>query len=175
MKNFKITNNISFFEATTTSKTALLKQNREAGLMILPKITLTAYALVEPVRHFVLGDKPIEVHSFFRSPILNGATKGSSTLSQHPRAEAIDWSRWGAETRAQCYEDFEKTRDFLIKHKVMFGQLIFEEADRGYSKVHWNHLSMGAPFRDLHRCGQILTMKDGKYTLIDKVDFEWWR
>ncbi len=57
----------------------------------------------------------------------------------------------------------------------MFGQLIFEEADRGYSKVHWIHMSLGAPFRDLSRCGEVLTMKDGKYKLIMRAPVaEWW-
>ncbi len=176
VKNFKVSDNIDFFEATTTNNRGLLLPNRKAGLMALPKIVATSYALIEPIREHVLDDEPIEIHSFFRSRTLNGATKGSSDRSQHPLGEAFDWSRWGAETHDECYRDFEYTRDFFIDNRIMFGQLIFEEADRGYSKVHWIHTSMGAPFRDLHRCGQILTMKDGKYTLIEKVNVEsWWR
>lgn len=175
MDNFRVAENIDFFETTHTNNAGLLGKNRTEGLLALPKIVLTANVLAQPIRKYVLGNTPIEIHSFFRGWSLNGQTKGSSSTSQHPKGEAFDWSRWGAETRDECYHDFEMTRDFLVEKRIVFGQLIFEECDRGYSKAHWIHTSMGAPFRDLHRCGQILTMKDGKFTMIEKIDFSWWK
>jgi len=175
IENFKISPNIWFNEATHTNNAALLTRNRQHGLVILPKLVLTAHVLIEPVRHYVLKDTPFEVHSFGRSLSLNAGTAGSSVISQHPLGEAVDWSPWGAESYEECYMTFLQTRKYFIDHKVMFGQLIFEEAARDYGRAQWIHMSMGTPFRDIRRCGDIKTMKDGKYKMLEKVDVsKWW-
>ncbi len=175
MINHKISEHISYFEATHTNKKELLDVNRRAGKDYLAAMAYTAQYLIEPVRHYVLNDTWFETHSLFRSQLLNEETPGSSPRSQHPKGEAVDCSPWGRETRDQCIQFFLDIKRLFIERKIMFGQLIFEEADRGYSKAWWVHMSCGAPFRDITRCGQILTMKNGEYKFVERVNVQdWW-
>ena len=175
INNFKVSEHFSFFETTRSNNTYLLEENRKAGLLILPKICLTINTYAETIREHVLKGKPLSIHSLMRCWLLNGQTKGSSNKSQHPKGEAMDWSRAGQETRAECWTDFEKTVELFKKKKIMFGTIIFEEVERDYGKAHWIHTALGAPFRDLARCGQVLHMKNGKFTLLERVDVaSWW-
>ncbi len=173
MEDFKVTDNFSFFEATRTSNQALVDINRTYGLTRLADIELTCY-LMEEIRCHVLSDHSTEVHSLTRAPSLNAKTFGSAKTSQHILAQACDWSPWGAESREECWRAFVLAKHYLTVDRIMFGQLIFEEAERFYGKVHWIHLSRGYPYRPLKNCGQIMTMKNGKYTLTHQAKVWTW-
>jgi len=68
---------------------------------------------------------------------------------------------------------FQKVLAAAKRGEIKFGQLIVEQAQRGYSKSIWIHISLGKPYRDPARCGEVLRMveKDGEqvYTLIERI------
>lgn len=164
----QLSEHFSFEELTATSNAALQDLNRLQAQAFLKPLTAVAETL-ERVRAF-LG-APISVHSGYRGPELNGATPGSSKTSQHMKGEAADFS---------CPAKFQETdegntalfaalKDFLATRSITFGQLIDEGCVRPYSRVVWIHLSLGAPWRDPARCGQLLRMRDGAFTSLGTV------
>ena len=166
MENFKLTDHFSFFEFTQTGNTALQDLNRQKGLAIKGK--LTAIAEVLEVLREELGH-PLEIHSAFRCAELNGATAGSSKTSQHMLGEAVDFSGPGQEDEAQIDAFWKKVLGILQKEGIAFGQLIKESAGRDHGRSNWVHLSLGAPHREVAKCGQVMTMRDGTYTLVKTV------
>jgi hypothetical protein len=56
---------------------------------LLPKAKLLAETIFEPVRE-ILGNQPLHVDSGFRCLALNALLPGSSSTSQHCKAEALD-------------------------------------------------------------------------------------
>lgn len=170
MKNFKLSPHFTFFEMTRTDRRGFLQENREKGLLRLSKLAYLAMVL-EGIRG-TLGT-PLRIHSAYRSDELNAAIGGART-SQHRKAEAVDWSPGSPlafRNRAIVLDAFERTVEALKRYRIMFGQIIFEEkSDRG-GATYWIHLSLGAPFRPLDRCGEVLRYKDGQYLAIDRVDF----
>lgn len=187
MDNFRITPNFTFFEATTTQNRKLLLRNREQGMRRIPKILLMCQ-LMERIRGG-LGDIPIDVHSLFRCLELNGATAGSSSRSQHTKAEACDWSPGGKESYETCLKAFRTTERYLVRNRIMFGQLCWEEKEGRYWvagkqktwRKWWIHTSLGYPLRPLERCGEVLTYKKGlddkkgTWALVAKHSFPEWK
>lgn len=167
-KDRKITaqGNFGLFEITKTNNTALQDQNRMLTNRQAKKLDELG-ELMEIVRE-ILG-VPIDVHSGYRSPALNGSTKGSSKLSQHMRCEACDFSPAGPDTEASIEAAFDKLREAAKSGRLKFGQLIFESAARDYGRAVWLHISMGRPYRSARRCGEVKTMRDGKYTLVERI------
>jgi zinc D-Ala-D-Ala carboxypeptidase len=96
----------------------------------------------------LLGNRPITVSSWFRSPKLSVAI-GSSIRSQHCKAEAVDF---------MCHS-FGSVRDIcerIIDHKelIKYDQLILENG--------WVHISFAIVSRKIPR-SQVLTITpDGK-------------
>lgn len=166
MPDFKLTPNFAFYEMTQTSNAALQELNRQKGLEIKDKLTLVAKKL-ELLR--AKTGMSIQVHSSFRCPELNSATKGSSSKSQHMLGEAVDFSGPGQENEAQMEEIFNKVLDTLSRERIPFGQLIKESAKRDYGRALWLHMSLGAPFREPAKCGQVMTMNDGVFALLKQV------
>jgi len=171
MNDFKIAPNFSFFEATSTSRKGFIVQNREMGQRRIGKIAYL-FALLQGIRE-KLG-VPIRVHSGYRCPDLNASIGGSKT-SQHMKAEAVDWSPSGCEyDREVMRSAFRTSVDLLKRHEIMFGQIIFEEKTYENGSNFWIHFSLGAPFRPLEKCGQVMRFLDGDYSMIEKVDFPSW-
>ena len=117
--------------------------------------------LLEEVKT-VLG-YPLSVTSGYRCPELNMRI-GSSVRSQHLLCEAADFIPHGI----AIDEAFRRLRHEGKDSIIHFGQLICEKADRE-SKKEWIHISIGVPYREKPRSGQILTMVDGHYNLIETV------
>mgnify|MGYP001578520114 CR=1 FL=1 len=166
--DFLLSQHFTYHELTKTSNKNLLALNRVKGLEFEAKLKELAFML-EAVREYVGG--PLSIHSGYRCPELNGATPGSSSKSQHMLGEACDFSLIGPDTSAMIDSLFQKTLTCLIDKGIPFGQLIRELANRDYGKAEWIHLSLGMPHREIHRCGQVMTMEDGVYKLIKTVPF----
>lgn len=158
----------TFEDFTKTSNAKLQIQNRNEALSFTEPITATA-KLMDGIQDS-LG-LPLDIHSGFRCPALNGSTAGSSKKSQHMKGEACDFMVKGVDGEAALNEIFNDVLTYLIGDGIQFGQLIRESAQRSYGTVVWLHLSLGAPWRDIAVCGQVLTMKDSIYTLLKQVPF----
>ena len=169
IEDFRITPHFSFYELTKTSNAALQINNRDTARSFLGPLKSLAESL-EVIRADI--GHAIEVHSGFRSPALNSETAGSSMKSQHMRGEAADISDPGPDTKESVDRLFYAIECVLVNRKLPFGQLIQESAKRDYGRVYWVHFSLGAPWRDKARCGEVLTMLDGKYTLLRKIPQE---
>lgn len=148
----------SLYELTITSHADLQDKNRELTSDHVSKLTILAN-LLEEVR--LLLEVPLVVTSAYRCPALN-AKVGSTLRSQHLLCEAADFY---PKNMARD-EAFKKLRHAVKDKKLHVGQLIWEKSNREGLKE-WIHVSLGAPYRELHRTGQILTMVDGQYTLIE--------
>lgn len=178
IKDRSLTANISLYELTQTNKRGYLALNRERGLYRIPKLTLVAQQ-GEHVRT-AMG-YPYRAHSGYRCDELNRVTIGSSWKSQHVKAEAGDCSPMTSRRRPATVEEvkeaFEKTLAYFKAHRIMFGQLIFEQKKDRFGKTvkAWIHHSLGAPFRPLWKCGQVLTMKNGLFFFREKISYPRWR
>lgn len=169
MEDFKLSEHFSFFELTVTSNAELQGKNREAAMAYVPTLKAVCVTILEPVR----ADRPLAVNSGFRAWELNGATPGSSPTSQHPMGQAVDFHRPGQDVD----QLFEEVLALFIAKKIPFGQLINEQASRGYDTVKWVHASLGASYWKPSRCGEVLKMVAGpngkpQYTSITKVPQE---
>jgi hypothetical protein len=162
----------TLYHMTVTDNTALQAKNRVLTEAQVLKLTQVDQLMCQV--EVILGQN-VNVHSGYRSPELNGVTPGSAKKSQHMLCEACDWSIEGAPGTAEAVEiPFQKIWAAAKEGRIKFGQLIVETADRSYGKVYWIHISLGLPYRDPARCGEVLRMvpgPDGKpvYTLIGKV------
>lgn len=87
--------------------------------------------LLEKVRS-LCGDRPIVVHSGFRSPALNTYIGGSKT-SQHTKGEAADFHVVGI--------SLPEVARLIVESGLRFGQLIVEDGD-GDGVPTWIHLSL---------------------------------
>lgn len=169
----KLTDHFSLNELTVTNNAALQAKNRVLTEEQKAKLKKVA-GLLESVRE-VIG--PVDVHSGYRCPELNGATPGSSNKSQHMLCEAADCSPAGPDTEETVEAAFKKLVEAAKAGKFRFGQLIVESAKRDYGRVYWIHISLGAPFRVAGRCGEVMRAAPdaaGKmvYSLIEKVPQE---
>tara|TARA_X000001382_G_scaffold126640_1_gene113492 strand:- start:2481 stop:2900 length:420 start_codon:yes stop_codon:yes gene_type:complete len=111
------------------SATAIsLKIDNKPSDDILKKMVVVAEEVFEPLREW--AKHPINVNSFYRSPKLNTALKGSLT-SSHMSGEAIDISTLGKKTNGELFE--------YIKEKLEFDQLIWEFGND--ENPRWIHVS----------------------------------
>lgn len=164
----RLTDNFTLEELAITSNSALKEENLRLAQNYLGTLRSVA-ELLERVRAY-LG-APIIVHSGYRCPALNGATVGSSKVSQHMKGEAVDWScpaKFDLTDKGNR-SLFDAVKDFLTSRDLRFGQLIDEGAERPYGNVVWMHLSLGAPWREAAKCGQLLRMRAGKYENLGAV------
>lgn len=160
IENRQLTDNFSLYELTKTIHYDLQNQNREITDAQAYKLFKVA-ELHEALR-FVLN-VPLIISSGYRCPELN-ARVGSTPRSQHLLCEAADSIPKGIPVD----EAFHKLRNAAKANKFQFGQLIYEKSEREGLKE-WLHASLGFPYRKQERCGQILTMVDGVYTLIETI------
>lgn len=158
MNDIKLTDNFSLYELTKTNLPQFQEKNREVGPLQIVKLKALA-ALLEHVR-YVLGT-PITIASAYRCPDLNKAI-GSTDRSQHLLCEAADFIP-GQQDIGTAFRTLWKD---VKENGPNVGQLIHETAARPYGETSWIHISLGVPYRDAGKCGQILRMQDGKYTLL---------
>jgi len=155
------------YQLTTTNNAALQDQNRRITPEQIAKL-MEVDALLAQAEDLI--GKKLVVNSGYRCPELNAKTPGSATHSQHLLCEAGDVHEDGsADTAAGVEDAFQKLWKAGRDGKFKFGQLIVETAQRSYGRVFWLHVSLGAPHRGPARCGQVMRMENGKYTLIGKV------
>jgi hypothetical protein len=164
--DMKLTEHFSLFDLTKTDHTELQAANRDLTDDQVKKLTLLA-ELLEEIRLVI--NMPIIVNDGFRGETLNKIDGGVSN-SQHALAEAADWvpvrEKAGVRSVNDLYPIFKMVWDAAKVGKFKFGQLIYESKSDTNC---WFHLSLGFPYRDISKCGQVLTMKNGKYDLIDTI------
>lgn len=113
-----------------------------------------AVDLLEPIR---LRWGPVVVSSAYRDPERNAAAGGVPT-SQHLRGEAADFRAPEADLEAVW-------RWIAWSSGLAFGQCIFEAPP---GKQPWIHVSLGAPWRDAARCGQVLRYDGEAYRRVQR-------
>lgn len=114
----KISNHITFDEATISPTGLRLGIKNEPNEIELENMKRVALACFEPLRGWY--NKPIKVNSFFRCEELNKAVGGSKT-SQHRFGEAIDITVGSKEENKKLFD--------WCKANLVFDQLIFEYGD----------------------------------------------
>lgn len=158
----QLSTHYTLFDLTATSHADLQDMNRQLipdQVSKLYRVAMLAEAL------WNLGIM-LKVSSAYRCPALNRAV-GSTERSQHLRAEAMD----GIPIGMPVLDAFKQLRVLAKERKFRFGQLIYEQDNREGHKE-WIHISLGFPYRDAERCGQILTMNQGTYNLIEIIPQE---
>ena len=123
-----ISKHISYNEGVRSATAISLKIDNKPSDDILKKMVVVAEEVFEPLREW--AKHPINVNSFYRSPKLNTALKGSLT-SSHMSGEAIDISTLGKKTNGELFE--------YIKEKLEFDQLIWEFGND--ENPRWIHVS----------------------------------
>jgi len=158
-QDFQLSEHFGFFELTKTSQTELQDKNRIEGLNFVNYLKALA-ALLEKVRTGLA--QPLNINSGFRCEAVNGGTPGSAKTSQHLMGQACDFTPASYDGSEASFDFlFNAVRDYLKNNGIPFGQLIKEQAERNYGVARWIHLSLGAPYRDPARCGQVMEMKAG--------------
>jgi len=117
---------------------------------LIPKLERICTEILEPIReHF---GKPFRPSSGYRSPAVNKAV-GSSTTSQHCKAEAVDFEIPGV-------SNYELA--VWIRDNLEFDQLILECYRPGEPNSGWVHVSLKEEI-EANRA-EVLTYSDHKYT-----------
>lgn len=164
-----LSTHFSLFNLTCTYNTALQAANRtlsDSQVQKLEKLARHAEAIQ------TICQSSVNVHSGYRCDTLNGVTAGSSSTSQHPKCEAIDFDVPGQSVE----ETFEKLHNAAKAGKFQFGQLIIEQASRDYGVSKWVHCSVIGTL-DTSKVGQVLKMVQGPtdpkpvYTLVEQLKF----
>lgn len=141
----QLTPNFTLFELTKTNNKDWKEKNRDLSDEQVGKIKTLA-GFMELIR--ALLNAPVNVHSGYRCPGLNGATIGSSQTSQHPLCEACDFDAEG-QTPEQSFDILSKYVPFL-----KIGQMILETR----LGVPWIHISM-AGNRPIEKQGQVFKIR----------------
>lgn len=132
MKN--ISKHITYVEATNSITAKKEGINNEPNESQLRNMVLLAEEVFEPLRKG-LGNKPINIAIFYRSPLLNEKV-GGAVNSQHManNGAAIDLDNDGYINRPTNRQIFDYIKDNLI-----FDQLIWEHGDD--ENPGWVHVS----------------------------------
>lgn len=168
--NQQLSDHFSLFELTATNNVDQQQNNRNLSDNQLQKLEKLS-RLAETIR--TICGAPVRIHSGYRSLVLNGNTAGSSSTSQHPRCEAIDFDVVG-QTIEQSFDLLYQTAK--LGH-LQFGQLIIEEANRGYGISRWVHCSVIGTLA-VDKVGQVMRMTqqpndpNPTYTLVDTLKFD---
>lgn len=162
MDDFDLSENFTFYELTKTSHKQFQKENRIVSEQEIEKLYELA-KLLEFVR-LIVG-KPVVVHSGRRCKALNDFI-GSKDTSQHLKCEAADFSILGMSN----IEAFVKIQTAALNSKIRFGQLIHERTKRSYGVADWLHISLGYPYVEKEKIGQVLTMRNGLYELVRTIN-----
>lgn len=124
----KISKHISYKEATNSATAKKLKIDNTPTDEHLENMELVAEKVFEPLREY--AGHPIGVNSFYRSPELNKAIRGSSR-SSHMIGAAIDLNSLGEKSNKELF-------DFIMEN-LTFDQLIWEFGSDKNPK--WIHIS----------------------------------
>lgn len=167
--DMKLSEHFSLYELTHTDNEGYQAANRELTNEQLQKLGMLALH-AEAIRE--ICGVPLRIHSGYRADRLNGATLGSSSTSQHPKCEAIDFDA----KDQPLLDSFNKILDAAEAGKFKFGQLILERAQRPYGAVEWLHCSVPGLLPP-EKVGQVMKMtaaNDGKphYELVKKLEFK---
>mgnify|MGYP001319269920 FL=1 len=136
----KISQNISYKEATKSNTALRLNLNNTPNDYQVSNMVGVAHNVFEPLREYVGG--PIKINSMFRSEELNTAIGGSSR-SQHIEGRAMDLDdTFGHATNAEMFH--------YIKDNLSFDQLIWEFGDD--SNPNWIHVSYISDEENRGRC-----------------------
>ena len=167
MTDRQLSENFSLFQLTRTDHSDLQEENRHVTQEEVAKLSQVA-GLLETCSA-ILGCR-LDVHSGRRYLILNKRV-GGSDRSQHLKCEAADFSPEGPDTEDSVVDAWQRIATAARANKIKFGQLIVESQSVSgrEGRKFWIHISLGTPYRDIQRCGEILSMKDGKYELMAKV------
>lgn len=164
--DFQLSEHFSFHQLTRTDHADLQAENRHTTEAEDAKLATVA-SLLERCRA-ILGCE-LDVHSGRRYLELNKRV-GGSDRSQHLKCEAADFSPAGPDSEATVTDAWQKIATAARAGKIKFGQLIVESAaGRDGGRSVWVHISLGDPYRDKARCGEVLSMKNGAYTMISKI------
>jgi len=127
-----ISNNITYAEAIKSATAKSQGIDNVPNAEQLKNMQYWAKMIFEPTRKS-LGDHPIAITSFFRSPKLNQAIGGSAT-SQHAKGEAgdMDGDVYGFPSNKNIFE--------YVKDNLLFDQLICEGIIDG--QISWVHASI---------------------------------
>lgn len=128
----------SFEELTFTNRKNLLEINRLSALNHIDELALLANYILEPAR--LALNTPLIITSAYRCGQLNNAV-GGTEKSQHLFGQAADF----LPKNLPLNDAFNILRSAGY---IRYGQLIYEGK--------WIHISLGAPFRPLARCGEVL-------------------
>lgn len=159
LEDKQLTDHFSLYELTRTDHKAYQDQNRD--LTPAQVLKLEALARMLEVARDIM-DVPIIINGAYRCPALNAAV-GSSSASQHLLCEAVDFH-----VKDLALEQaFRKLWQASKEGRLKFGQLIFEQDD----KSAWLHMSLGAPYRSPDKNGEVLTMNDGKFNLVERIEY----
>lgn len=168
--------NFSLYQLTRTDHVDLQEENRHVTEEELVRLGLVATDLLEPCRAILGCD--LDVHSGRRYLELNKRV-GGSPRSEHQKCTAVDFSPKGPDTEESVTDAWQKIITAARRQRepgyagtgiLSFGQLILEGQSKGREgRVWWIHASLGAPYRAPMRCGEVLSMKDGVYTMIARI------
>ena len=126
----KISKYISFAEATKSETAKRLDIKNTPTEEHLENMMLVAEKVFEPLREY--AGHPIGVNSFYRSPELNKAIKGSSR-SSHMIGAAIDLNSLGDKSNKELF-------DFIMEN-LTFDQLIWEfGSDKNPAWIHISYI-----------------------------------
>ena len=126
----KISKYISFAEATRSATAKKLKIDNTPTDEHLENMMLVAEKVFEPLREY--AGHPIGVNSFYRSPELNKAIRGSSR-SSHMIGAAIDLNSLGDKSNKELF-------DFIMEN-LTFDQLIWEfGSDKNPAWIHVSYI-----------------------------------
>ena len=123
-----ISKHITVKEATQSATATRLKIDNTPSAKVLANMKLVAEKCFEPLREWY--GKPIIIDSFYRSPALNKAVKGSKT-SDHVKGMAIDLDTGSNSENLKLFN--------WLKDNVEYKQLIHEYGDK--SGPAWVHIS----------------------------------
>lgn len=158
-----LTDHFTLYQLTHTDHAMYLDMNRQIDDLQICKLQEVARLLENA---WLLIEFPLMISSGYRCPALNQAV-GSTLRSQHLLCEAADVVPKGVSVE----DAFKRLRQCARDGKIKFGQMIFEKSSRGYSGgiTEWLHISLSTPYRSAERCGQILTMNQGNYNLLETI------
>ena len=126
----KISKYISFAEATKSETAKRLDIKNTPTDEHLENMMLVAEKVFEPLREY--AGHPIGVNSFYRSPELNKAIRGSNR-SSHMIGAAIDLNSLGDKSNKELF-------DFIMEN-LTFDQLIWEfGSDKNPAWIHISYI-----------------------------------
>lgn len=175
MTDRNLSPHFTLFDLTRTDHVDLQETNR--NVTNAEELRLGEVANLLETCRTILGCD-LDVHSARRFLELNKRV-GGSERSQHLKSEAADFSPAGPDTESSVTNAWQKlvtasrvqsAPGYVGTGILKFGQLILE-SDKGLreGRVWWIHVSLGSPYRDAARCGQVATSIDGKFTMISRV------